>query len=42
VSGVLAEERVLGRTSDKGVILAEERVLDETSDEGIGSAGKRG
>jgi hypothetical protein len=34
VSGVLTEERVLDRTSDKGFILIEERVLDGTSDEG--------
>jgi hypothetical protein len=33
VSGVLAEEQVLGRTSDEGFILTEERVLNGMSDE---------
>jgi L-arabinose isomerase len=42
VSGILAEEQVLDRTSNEGVILAEERVLAGTSDKGIGFAGERG
>ena len=42
MSGVLAEERVLDRMSDEGVILAEERVLDGMTDEGDGSVGKKG
>jgi hypothetical protein len=33
VSGVLAEEQVLDRTSDKGIILTEEWVPDGMSDE---------
>jgi hypothetical protein len=42
VSGVLTEERVLGRTSDEGAILTEKRVLDRASDKRDGSAGERG
>jgi hypothetical protein len=42
VSGVLAEERVLDRTSDEGVILAEEGVLDRTDYEGSSFTGVKG